>query len=244
MYTRFYHLHIPKTGGTFFEKNIKEPMRSDLEKNNIISNFEDSDQSIHMCWYKPYIQDSTYIFTIMREPISRLVSQYAWQAKLAVDQGLTNYKYEDIHKHGFFKWFDAHYETYKNYQLKNITYYNPDSAYRKGMHLGWSDNDVPRIYSDVFEGFKVFNPAQSDIKANLSRINLIVKSEDLLDPIKQNEIIDKIASDLGISTSFKIGNTYANQNILSDNIMNSLSKIEINDLSVSLIDEIKVYNGI
>ena len=242
MYSRFYHLHIPKTGGTFFEKNIKSQMLSAFDANQIITDVEDQNRSQHLCWYKPYIQDSTYIFSIMREPISRLISQYAWQAKLAVDQGITNHTYDDITKNNFFQWVDKHYDIYKNYQLKNLTYYNPDSDYKRGTHLGW--DDVPRISSDVFDHFGLFNPNIKDVIINLDRINYIVKSKDLLDVKKQSIIIDKLHSDLGINGNIVVGNLYANQNEISSMIKNSLNSHEKSLLSEYLNDEIIVYHSL
>lgn len=239
-YNRFFNIHIPKTGGTYFRENILVQLISEMNDKNIKTNpsgnggegRNPTTPTFHWCWYKPFITENTYIYTALRNPAKRIVSHYAWQAARAVAYNLTNYTYEDINKDNFYKWLDQYSEVYQNFQSKNLTYYNDDhSQYIESLHLGWPDGGVPTIQSFLFDdGFK-YKVNHVELVNNVKRINLLIKSEDLLKDEYQIKVVDKICSDLGISNNINLSKKeYGNQNELSNLLFNSFSKREIEKL--------------
>lgn len=250
-YNRFFNIHIPKTGGTFFRENILVPIEKDLNANGISTNppsnggeSEISEtETFHWCWYKPFITEKTYIYTSLRDPVQRLISQYAWQASRAVFYGRTNYKYDDVNKENFYKWLDAYYDTYKNFQSKNLIFFDNDrDLYRESVHLGWADGDVPKINSFLFqEKFTNYKIDKSELETNINRINLIVKSEDLRHTQFQEKVVDKLCSDLNLNNNYVIGNTYGNNNTHSFELHKQFSDKEKDKLYEYLDIDTEIY---
>ena len=58
-YSTFFQIHIPKTGGTYFKKNILEQIIKTLNNNNVTI-ADEKDLGLHLCWFKPLIQKETY----------------------------------------------------------------------------------------------------------------------------------------------------------------------------------------
>ncbi len=94
-YNRFFNIHIPKTGGTYFRENILVPLTDEMNAIGIKTNpggnggenLIPSTPPFHWCWYKPFINDNTYVYTALRDPAKRIISHYAWQAARAVLMG-------------------------------------------------------------------------------------------------------------------------------------------------------------
>ncbi|MEY4331316.1 MAG: hypothetical protein RLZZ196_54, partial [Bacteroidota bacterium] len=144
MHDYFYHLHLPRTGGTHFRHNMM-PSLIPYFKNNKVNIHEISEtDTAHWCWFEPIINESTYIFSSFRDPAERLVSQFVRQAQKAISQGQTSYSKYDINKINFYKWIEKNPEMYKNIQAKSLVYYNKDhSIYKPSTGVKWEFDKTP-----------------------------------------------------------------------------------------------------
>ena len=102
-YKRLYFLHIHKTGGTFFNSAIIEPEINNLLKHGInIQPLRAQSLTSHWAWHEDLVQDDSYIVTIFRDPVERLVSNFCdWQKdmKHEIPQGYEKH----ITKDNFYK---------------------------------------------------------------------------------------------------------------------------------------------
>lgn len=241
-YNRFFNLHIPKTGGTYFRENILKPVESYLNENGITTDTNGDGgegqtaktQTFHWCWYEPYVQEDSYIFTSFRDPAKRIVSHYSWQALRAISYGLSPYKEEDINVNNFYKWLEQYENTYANFQSKNLIYYSPDhSVYKEAVHTGWKQDDVPRINSFLFKKDFAEYPINKDkVFSNINRINLFVKDTTLSKEDYQIKIRDKIIDDLGLDpVNIPITNkVYGNSNPISTELFKKFTDKQINEI--------------
>lgn len=71
---KIYHFHIPKTGGRFIYTSTIHFLNYDCQLNNIDPRFVLRSQ--HSGWNN--IDDDTYLYTTIRNPIERLVSHYVF----------------------------------------------------------------------------------------------------------------------------------------------------------------------
>ena len=77
-----YYIHIPKTGGRWYQRAVLGPVFNILEKEDlpiydILSEYAyESKINTHFGWV-PKINDSTFISTIVRDPVMQLCSLYA-----------------------------------------------------------------------------------------------------------------------------------------------------------------------
>ena len=238
-YDRFFNIHIPKTGGTHFRENVLSSINEILKINGIKTNPAREEDTAHWCWFEPFITDKTYIYTTLRDPAERIVSQFCWQAKAAVLYTNTPYTLNDINKKSFYKWLDNSDNLYKNVQAKNLIYYNQNhTPYKVSNNLTWNYMDIPRKDHFMFtEDFKNFTIDKEVLNKNVKRINLINKTEDMTTINGQEKIINKILKDLNID--YRINNFTADNfldsdlvavNPISKNLFSELSNKEINNL--------------
>lgn len=248
-YTRFYNMHIPKTGGTDFRENVLRPNISHINSCGILTTPEggggyginNSSKTLHWAWYDEYTQPDSYIFVTLRDPVKRIISHYAWQAARSISDNLSNYKYSDISVDNFYKWLEVFYEEQRNFQSKNLVYFNKDKdTYKESKLLGWANNDVPRVEHFFFqEHFKNFKINKNTLNKNIKRVNLFTKSEDLILPKNQEKILNKIFIDLEIKQNplLILGKHYNNKNEFSEILYKQLSKNNIDELyTISKID--------
>lgn len=241
-YTRFFNLHIPKTGGTYFTENILYKLQNELNKNNIsineqqilLSNNIYQEATMHWCWYKPYIHNSSYIFTTLRDPSKRLISQYVWQAIRAIHSNNSDYNVADITMNNFYKWLDDNPKVYKNFQSKNLVYYNSNhDIYVKALPTIWKLNEVPKVHHFLFsEDFANYNIDNTTLYNNIKRINFIVKTEDMKSLDNQLKIQNKLIDDLKLNVfdrSLKIDGN-GNKNELSNNLYDKFTSKQIEKL--------------
>lgn len=240
-YNRFFNLHIPKTGGTYFRENILSGLLPEFVKNGIQINpvggpeKNINDPTFHWCWYEPFVQNNSYIFTILRDPAKRLVSHYAWQAVRAISEDLSENTISDITVENFYKWFEEHYLTFKDFQSKNLTYYSQDdSLYKTALHLGWKKGGIPIVDSRLFrsEDFVNFKIDTNQLNNNVKRINLLIDNEDFKDKNKQELIKSKILLDFNLSVyeNKNKKEVYGHQNHLSQLLFNKFTKKQISDM--------------
>jgi hypothetical protein len=229
-YNSFFQLHIPKTGGTYFKRNILEKIKSELNNSEINIKNEET-LGLHLCWFKPYIDEQTYIYTTLRDPVKRLINQFCHQAESAILKNKTEYKLEDINKTNFYKWLEKDINVYKNVQSKSLVYFNDDlNIYKKAKNLKWEKEDSPTIEHFMFDkDFINYEINKKELFDNIKRINFISKSEDFASITNQSNIIKKISSDLQINNkNYFLLKTFPNK--IVEDIFSKLSKIEINNL--------------
>lgn len=242
-YNRFFNIHIPKTGGTHFTENMLPSMNKILNDNRIKTSPQTSEDTKHWCWFEPFISDQTYIYTTLRDPVERLVSQFCWQAISAITKTNTPYTEEDINKKSFYKWLEHSDGLYKNVQSKSLVYNNKDlTLYKSSSNLSWEKDDIPKMNHFMFtDHFKNFIINEETLNKNIKRINFIVKTKDMSTIHGQQKIIDKILNDLDINITIeknKIKETKTNS------LANPLSKKVFNDLENWEIDNLYKYQGI
>ena len=239
-YNRFFNIHIPKTGGTYFRENLLKSIEPGLKANGVKLNPDGNGgisdialtPTFHWCWFEPFIEDSTFIFTSLRDPAKRIISHYAWQASRVITYGKNTASY-DINKNNFFKWFETNDKVFKNFQSKNLVYYNSDhSIYKEASIEGWDKNGSPKINSFLFDDdFINFEISSTVLLSNIKRINIIVRSEDLSKLDYQYKVLDRISEAFEIpkkeSPEF---NKYGNQNQLSKTLFDQFTQKELNKL--------------
>lgn len=206
-YKTFYFLHIPKTGGRFVKRLIIDPIKNILKENGI-EILEKNPKLWHHGWHRE-IDDNTYIFSIIRDPVSWSVSYFThlkYQENKAIDISLDNFHSQEIikkvglEKYQIFEWLEK--ESYReNYQSKNFLL-NPaldykirmDQFFKNAQALGY-EIDKEKLYNRIY------------------RVNLLMRNEDFK-VVDYNLLINKIFQDLGISSDYKI-ESELNRNHLS-----------------------------
>lgn len=253
-YNRFFNLHIPKTGGTYFRENLLKAIEPQLINKNIALNPDGNggitdtptSPTFHWCWFKPFITDNTFIFSSFRDPAQRIISHYAWQARRVSTYHTENIKHE-INKDNFFKWFESNYDVFKNFQSKNLTYYNTDhSIYKEAQIVGWDKNQSPIIKSFLFDkDFINFKISKEELLANIKRIDILVDSSKLSNLDYQYKVLDRIIDAFKISPPSKILSQYGNQNEYSSILFDQFTIKEIDNLySHSSIDSEIYFSNI
>jgi hypothetical protein len=230
-YNTFFQIHIPKTGGTYFKKNILKQITKTLNNNNVTI-ADEKDLGLHLCWFKPLIQKETYLYTTLRDPVKRLINQFCHQAESSILQKTTNYNISDINKNSFYSWLENNTNMYKNIQSKSLVYFNENkTTYAKATNLRWEDGSSPKMDHFMFDqNFINYEINQKNLFQNIKRIDFIAKAEDFSYINNQSAIIKKILYDLNITdkTNYLLSET--SSNIITENIFSKLSKIQINKL--------------
>jgi len=228
----FYHLHIPKTGGTSLNLFLNKTIYPILKSNNIEIYTQNNNIDIipisHNGW-KP-INNNIYIISSMRDPVKRCISQYVF-----LDNFKKNNNFDiantDINKKTFLEWFYKNENILSNYQLKNLFYCQDGSFYPEEL-----DGNSPEININVL-------PIEI-IKKNLSKINILIKTENITE-LNLKLMYYKILKDFNIDIKEKYEykeniKQYVNNKSLD--IYNSLTKSEINFIEVINSIELEIYN--
>lgn len=239
-YDRFFNIHIPKTGGTYFRENLLKSIEPELIAKGVSLNpwstggtFDPpKNPTFHWCWFEPFITDKTFIFTSLRDPAKRIISHYAWQAIRMIEGTNEGYSEADINKDNFFKWLEINNNSLQNFQSKNLTYYNPNHSIYTEAHLaGWKEVGVPYIKSFLFdEDFSKFNVNKKDVLKNIDRINIIVKSKDLENINFQYKVINQISDEFNIKFQQQEFDAFGHQNKHSGILFDQFTKKEIDFL--------------
>lgn len=181
MYNRLYFLHIHKTGGTFFDSAILEPEKNNLEKHGIsIRPNKLVALSRHWAWHEDLTGNTSYIVAIFRDPVERIVSHFCdWQKNM--DMEISDDYPEQINKANLFKFISNYKKPLTNYQSKVILYDMPE------INGYIEDKDFINIE---------FN--EEILYSRLDRINLMIRTEDLMKIQYFNKIKNKIFFDINI----------------------------------------------
>lgn len=228
----FFHLHIPRTGGTHFQNNMFPSIEHILIQNNISYQKIDESQTAHWCWFEPLITDSTLVYACFRDPAERLISQFSNQAQRAIIKKNTNYTLNDINKNNFFKWINDNYEAYKNVQAKCLVYYNKDhSVYKPASSPVWLEGESPSKKHYMLDTNFINYPIDKEIiKQRLERIDIKIKMSDIQSATGQANILNNILKCYNIQDKIsfdKISNQDYSTGITAS-ILSDLSRQELN----------------
>lgn len=211
MYKNIYFLHIPKTAGRFAYQNLLMELEGSLNEGQVrIDVHNQTGVSSHQAWCTTYIEDTTYIISIMRDPVKHLVSLYCHTQAISINgERISPLGGPTINKKDFFNWINQ--EWLSNYQSKNI--------------MVEKESTTRFTHKELFK--KPITELEP-VKQKLSRINLLLRNEDLTEA-NIVKIRKKILEDLGIeatsvSTNFVVNPNFSNED--STNLYNSLTKAE------------------
>jgi hypothetical protein len=218
-HNKFYFLHIPKTGGRYV-------------RTHIISHIENKiqflDEARHSGWVDG-IDDNTYVFSILRDPVKYVCSLYAHAVaqkagliEASNDKGrhtdFIKRNIVDIHldKKYMFDWLAANPWLY-NLQSKEI------------LHGSSANKDV---IDNIVQKYIFNNNVDKELLyERLNRINLLVRQVSLYNP---ESIVQKLCTDLNIDLAGEIEkDTSIFHNVASSNLYNTLTeedKINIRDM--------------
>lgn len=150
-YDRFYHLHIPKTAGSYFSAYLREYVYPSFKKNRISYEFYG-----HHGWYE--IKDSTYIVSTIREPIERTASHFSFFLNTSNNPEKFGLKKEDVYDinisiedrnnpttKDFMNWFEYNKNRLSNFQSKNFFFYNKD------IEMAWTPLIDNQDFKDIID---------------------------------------------------------------------------------------------
>lgn len=229
-YKKFYFLHIPKTGGRYVKTYILSQLRNKL---NVIGTEER-----HSGWIKE-IDEETYLFSIIREPVefvcslyAHIVSEKAGLLKLEVIESTMKESLYDnvinIHldKEYLFKWLQVNKWTY-NMQSKHII---------NGSTPG------KNIIDNIVQKYQFTNDIDKELLyTRLNSINTLIRQNSLYDP---EVVVKKISEDLNIKMA---GETQKDKstfhNMASSNLYNSLTEKEKDYIRELFSIDVEIYNN-
>jgi hypothetical protein len=239
----FYHLHIPKTGGTSLEVFLIQNVYPEFLKNNI-SIFKDDLNGAHLGW-KPVNQNS-YVVSSFRDPVKRIVSHFFWTLKL-VEQFNPEVTWKNAHliypatkirdyknptKKEFMSWIEKNNQYLSNYQCKNFFYREDDSVSPKFLNGCTSPLSIEE-----------FNKEESI--NNILKTNILLKTNDIkIDTFRKiyYEILEEFDISYKNKNSHLIRVGLANKNEKSKIFYNTLTQEEINYIESLNIIDVEVYN--
>jgi hypothetical protein len=215
----FYFLHIPKTGGRGFRHRLMNDMLPIIKQNGI-ENINHS--HLHGCWSRD-IKDSTYIFTILRDPVKRTVSHYFHLVDYL--ESINRRNILEPSTEGLIKWVKQNESGVRNFQSKNFLYDNTDQSFI--------------LYNDTF---KNVNFDFDLVLERLNRVNFVVKLEEFDSNV--DFISNKIMSDLGINEKIK-ENTYETfPSSDPESVYRDLSDEQMNYIKSLLDFDYKLYSSV
>lgn len=228
MYDNLYHLHIPKTGGIWFNSHVLDPLRPSFDSARIFSRYD------HGAWTQ--VKDSTYLISIIRDPAKRTVSHFAYSVKhFRKEENSNNFDgwiyetYENTTAESMMAWVEEREKYLSNYQSKFLTY---DKADIKKAPIYYGDPDFTSYVVD-----------EDKLYSNLSRINFLLKNSQMAEN-RAKQFKQKILKDLG-KPLVPFVNTSApdsNKNYASTQLWEELSPAQKSYLyDINKIDS-KIYN--
>jgi hypothetical protein len=177
---------MPKCDGRRFIDDIALPLKYTNPNLQMVSPLmgdwdgSGSNHYPHQGWDKN-ITDSTYIVTILRDPIERAVSFYSFSmVSLLKDKFGSNYKKIHLSKEEFIKYFEKE-DILHNFYCKNFLH---DVSSLQGRYLLYDNGALKNP-----ENLKI-------IDDRIKRTNLFIKAENFKDSSMKN-IGEKIAADIG-----------------------------------------------
>jgi hypothetical protein len=175
MYNKFFFLHIDKTINVSVDINIMHSLYRIMERHGIDTSYN-LKHSDHNRWR--LFDQPAFIFTIFRNPLLRTTADFT-QSMLYDEFGTRR-----INPHG------AHVDDGFDPSLDD---------FEKWLYTFHTPNYQAR---SLFNGLR--NVSHETITERLKEINLMVKEDDLYGQAKQNQVANKILSDLGINETIKV----------------------------------------
>jgi hypothetical protein len=211
----FYFLHIFKTAGRFFEQNVITMLQPTFVENNIEEIFKNSEQykiNGHGCWFSG-ISDKTYICSILRDPVKRLVSHYAHERTLNFNAEIFDNSIT-LNKKDFLDWYEQN-SHYNNYQVKNFL-----------VDEKWQDNKNP------YETLYFVDIDKEKLNSKLNKTNLLLRSEKLSNNVNliKNLIIEDMQLKPKHNFSFNEINKPVFKNEKSFELFSQLNDFEKNKI--------------
>lgn len=158
MYNQFYFLHIDKTIARTAEIRMFYQLYKVIEDFGVSAVNLNTPHKNHNQWKD--FDEKTFIFSIIRDPVSRTISDFCWWANYGENNIRTHFESRD--------W--------------NCPFYNK------------------KILTDWIETKHIPNYQSSIISNNISRINMLVKAEYIIN--NENKLRENILNKMGISYSF------------------------------------------
>ena len=244
-YSEFYHLHIPKTGGTYLSSILNNNLFPILLKNNIsifnYNNYNKRKQS-HSGW-KPII-DNQYIISSFRDPVKRIISHFFGMLKLIEKSEIkvtrenkhifyfgSNIKdYKNPTKQEFMYWIEKNKDYLSNYQSKNFFYRENDQV-------------LPICVQGFSSALSIKEFNKDEAIKNILRTDLLIKTENIKINNFEN-ILSKILNDFDLKNEKKIiiKVNRSNSNEKSLTFYKSLSKEEVEYIESLNILDLEIYN--
>ena len=234
-YNKIYFLHVPKTGGRFFTKYILEPMANTLKENNIEVFQLPPNVSKHGGWHND-IDDSTYIVSILRDPVEFFVSVIA-------------HMFADIEKI---------LDEDKDYIIKDkakILDIPTSVVHEKINQLKYMQNFqsqnfilAPQQNHIIQESMKHHSDGygfdKELIYERIKRVNLMIRHEDLK-IMDYSLLLDKISKDLEIDINIELSDADREhyKNISSENLFNKLSKEDRDAIYNNFLLDKEIYEN-
>jgi len=238
----FYHLHIMKTGGIHLHNFLFNNVTNILVKNNV----KVFNQRVrgHFAWEPA--NNNTYIISTFRDPVKRSVSHFMYlinqvyviennKKKPTIfdrsvnDHGLFHIKnFENPTIDDFFIWFYQKKDILSNFQIKNLYNDNHYILDASNLHL---------------TNFNISSFNLNTAMQNLSKINILIKTENLTNEILSKSAI-KIFNNFNINYNidFKFPDKKINYHQPSYDFFTKLSKDNIKEIELLNSDDMNIYN--
>jgi len=227
MYKKFYFLHIPKTSGRFCKENVVVPLLKTFTKNKISFQLFPS----HANWDTSYIDNNTYIFSIFRDPIKRMVSHYCHdivldnEGKRKIPVG----KAKEINRDLFLSWVQENEIYLTDFQAKNILL---------------EDNKMNHEIKSFFN-FKLTKEEKNNVIKKIKKINLFIRAVNL----NKNDCLllqNKILLDFNLYPRLENIEFFDNQEFYnqdSSNLFKTLNNEDILYLNSLNSFDLEIYNN-
>ena len=230
----FYFLHIPKTGGRFFNHNVVRTLYEHLPKHGISLI---RDKYSHTGWH-PEITDKTYIATLFRDTAEQMVSLYA-HALTLTSRGTRRVPplAMPISKESMFKYYEER-PYYLNFQAKNLLLKSAAGLFNREPERG----EVDTIYEDIVID-------KGLVYERLARIDLIMR-QDFMHGRDYKDIVNKITDDFNVPRAeefFEFNNNVALYNPDSSKLYSSLTGEEkqrlkeMSPLDTEIFENLSLY---
>ena len=235
-------MHVVKTGGTllstFLMYNVYDKLKNiDVEiKRETLTN-------PHVGW--KLVADNQYVISSFRDPVKRIISHFfhllrspptddvsivtrenKWRC--FIGGNISNYT--NPTKNDFFSWLEYSNPHINNYQSKNF-FYKED--------IETIPFSLRGITAPLYlEGFN-----EADVLKNISRINLLLKTEDISINNFEN-LLSRILNDFNLKNKDKLNTDILSYNLhkKSFEFYNSLSKKEIEYIESLNTLDLEIYN--
>jgi hypothetical protein len=151
-----YHLHTPKSGGTFLKTKLIDPLQT-------YCGLQFVNQSAHEAW--SLVADDVYVISSFREPVKRIVSHYCHFNEVNEEEIITVAT--------FVEWYNSNKTYLKNYQSKNFLIIKDFSNHRPALRSEQVFIDVQINETELYKNIKRTNVLIRDNQFNDEKLEQI-----------------------------------------------------------------------